>query len=415
MKKSILLLSLCLALTSCFKEGYDLDDLDTTMQVTAETLWLPTSSTGEILLRKFAKAGEVLRYERHDDDPEYFALRVDNHDETGRDGKYAITLKLLNVGDTHMVMEENSCEKLNLDTLPEFLYDDRVVLDLRNPALLMHSENHVPSDIDCELMMRGFDRHNNLLSEYRLGRIHLNAATPGGSIQQHFYISEEPSTIMPAWLSAYTYTEGLNLRQLVKEVPDRIEFRATEVTTSHSDLLTLGHPYEVKLSFGVFAPLEFGEDFHMEYNYDTDSFSDDLEVIDDLEVGNVLIEADVISTLPLDVNTIFEARNAQNERIEGLSIVSVKEVKQGQTTHISLQLLTTQAGDNVMNYLSDDLPEQKLDHFNIHATCDAGQNPSSLLTTDMYIKVENLRIGLQNVRFTLEDDSNNDDEYENEN
>lgn len=414
MKKSILLLSLCLGLTSCFKEGYDLDDLDTTMQVTAETLWLPASSTGEILLRKFVKAGEVLRYEQPAEGLEYFALRVNDKDATGRDGKYAITLKLINVGDTHLEMEENSCEKLNLDTLPEFLYDERVVLDLRNPALLMRAENHVPSDIDCDIVMRGYDRNNILLSEYKLGRIHLNAAhTPDGNVQQ-FYIAEEPSTIMPAWLTAYTYTKGLNLRQLVKQVPDRIEFRAEEVITSHSDMLTLGHPYEVKLNFGVFAPLEFGEQFHMEYNYDTDSFSDDLDVIDDLEVGNVLVEADVISTLPLDVKTIFEARNAQNERIEGLSIVPVHDVKQGQSTHITLQLLTSQAGDNVMNYLSDDLPEQKLDHFNIHATCDAGQNPSRLLTTDMYIKVENLRIGLQNVKFTLEEDDNDNDE-ENEN
>lgn len=402
MKKSLLTLLACLCLTSCFKDGCDFADLDTTMQVTTDTLWTPASSTAEIPLSLIIDAGEVLRRIEGEDGREFYALRVDNNDANHRDGKYTATMKLVNAGNTTLSLEDREAEHISIGSLPEFLRNERTVLDLDNPALLLLSENHLPCDVLAKLRITGYDEHGKMQGEYPLNDCQLKAAPVGGKSVQKMYLADRPMEQLPSWLSGYTYWHTENLNDLVRNTPERIDVTVTEAELTNSDEVTLDQMYNLNLDFGFYAPLRFGPQFHVEYDYKTDSFSDDLDVVEDLEVSNVLVEGDIISTLPLDISFDFEARNAADQPIDGLTLVLIHDVKEGNTNHIRLGLLTAE-GDDVMNYLSDQNPSKKLDHISVHAVCDAGQNEPQLLTTDMSMQVANLRLGVVNLKYTFGD------------
>lgn len=181
-------------------------------------------------------------------------------DVTSATGRFNPSIELNDVGDTE------------IDDLPDFLDDGRVVLDLYNPMILLTLTNDMPLGGTITGQLTSYKDGQTL------GTVSLDASDPiriGANGTTRVCISRQP---------VEGYDQNIvkdDLCDLIRTIPDRINFSTQAQADSETEAtFVFGQEYTVQPSYEVSAPLQFAREAMVVYTDSMDGINGDLEDYD---------------------------------------------------------------------------------------------------------------------------------------
>ncbi|MBR5531643.1 MAG: hypothetical protein IKU63_09115 [Bacteroidaceae bacterium] len=267
--------------------------------------------------------------------------------------------------------------------LPEFLQDDEVRLTVANPTIRLDADlTQVPVIVDF----------GGTLTAYKEGTTPRVVNIPeSGTAELHksqrnllyFFQGEEPFDPNGA-NAADLYRVG-NLSSLLTVVPDRIgvDLSDGKVSVRHNELQTIGfgRSYAANLQYHIYVPFVFEEGLRIVYS---DSITDLHKDLQDYQAKGVVITANILNTIPLDLTATIEPVGIDNKVIESIQ-VSPAVVNAGNAEGV----LTPVEISITLNNPAD---LQKIDRLRFRITASASANDA--LTSQQYIQVQDLRLKL---------------------
>ena len=267
--------------------------------------------------------------------------------------------------------------------IPEFLQDDEVRLTVANPTIRFDADlTQVPVTVDF----------GGTLTAYKEGTTPRVVNIPeSGTAELHksqrnllyFFQGEEPFDPNGA-NAADLYRVG-NLSSLLTVVPDRIgvDLSDGKVSVRHNELQTIGfgRSYAANLQYHIYVPFVFEEGLRIVYS---DSITDLHKDLQDYQAKGVVITANILNTIPLDLTATIEPVGIDEKVIESIQ-VSPAVVNAGSAEGV----LTPVEISITLNNPAD---LQKIDRLRFRITASASANDA--LTSQQYIQVQDLRLKL---------------------
>lgn len=388
MKKGLLcIIALCLMLTSCFEDGYDLRHVDKTLHFGTDTLWTPFNCTGDVMLTGFIYETTTLKYLQIPDGPTYFAISVQDEYLTDRTGVYDFTVKVV-AGSSTMEKGGVVVKSIDMGAMPSFLKEDDVVLDLTDPMVFVTAVNDAPSYLTTHFTIQSYDENGQVLSQCVTDDITLYPK----SKERLCLAQSEPTNWAHRMKGArYVHAEGLPL--LIKKIPHRIQVECADVVGQLEDPGQAGKVFDLKFRFGVFIPFEFGPDFHLVARDSTQSLGFELADYADLQPGEIVVEAKVDNDIALDVDVTGHLLDEAGREIQGLTINKVSVPARHSDYPVVLHL-NAEAPYKLNNFMDGSNGAQKLHHLQAEATLTTGTCPSELITLDSKIRLHHVRVGI---------------------
>lgn len=211
------------------------------------------------------------------------------------------------------------------EDLPDFLKDEEVTLKVKNPTFYVNVEgNDLPLPCDFSGTLRSY------LDGAQTGSVRIPANGEMAAVEKHtntsFYFSQEDTP----W--DYPSVDGgakdyvvENLSSLIEKIPDYIEpdFRNGQIKAQADRLntLELGRYYRGNISYKVLVPFQFNENLVIVYNDSIDDMNDDLR---DYEADGILITADAVNTIPLDLDMEVTPLDLHGNRIDELVVTTTR-------------------------------------------------------------------------------------------
>lgn len=207
------------------------------------------------------------------------------------------------------------------DDLPDFLKDEEVSLKVKNPTFYVRVEgNELP--IPC--LFSGTLK--SYLNGAKKSEVKVPANGEMADVETHalssFYFSQEntPWDYPTIDTGAKDYTVG-NLSSLIEKIPDYIEpdFKNGQIKASTERLSTIdfGKYYRGNIFYKVLVPFQFNENLVIVYNDSIDDMNGDLK---DYEADGLLITADAVNTIPLDLDLEVTPLDVKGNRIDELVV-----------------------------------------------------------------------------------------------
>lgn len=280
---------------------------------------------------------------------------------------------------------------IELNDLPDFLNDPEVKLDLANPAFFVEVNNPLPASAKTSIV---------LTSKYDDGRSPITRTTGDIAIpaNEHvvFCLANNPSkvTAIPA---AYAHLRMIpvtieGLSDLLKELPKQIHVDVADITMQ-IDSMPIPSFYDVKISYNVFTPLEFGEEFKLVYQGTEEGLSDDMEDVDKLDSKGLRLQAVAETNFPLNLTLHVDGLDRNNNSLNGTvidvdSIYIMAHTGPEEMSEQNIMLnIKPMPGHTVSEFL------RKLDKFHYRAVAEANGSEGKL-KDNAYIKLKNIRITL---------------------
>lgn len=205
---------------------------------------------------------------------------------------------------------------VDLGDIPDFLNDDEVEMDLLNPMIVLSVTNPVDMPISLSAIMQGKKGTTSVTgSKVMIGEDH--GKTP-------VIIAPKATTkIAFSRLGMGAPTDAHDIRvedlnNLIRTIPDLIQFDiAAHAVQSVDHTIELGRSYSIDASYDVDLALSFGPDLTIVYKDTMDGWNKDIE---DLEVKQLVISADVENTVPLEMTVLATAVDVNEQPIAGIKI-----------------------------------------------------------------------------------------------
>ncbi len=397
MKKTLLLLTLCLGLTSCYEDGYDMTkDIDMTLKFGNDdsSLSMPISFSKEILLKNVINETAVVKHLTGAEGKEFFALRIQNNSaESGYE--HYINLRALpgnfNYEGDDLKEFIDATKPAHFGKMPDFLNDPEVVLDVDNPVLLLDIQNDSPATLDISFELAALDEHDQpILDEQHqpvkliVNDLHI---LPG---DQHIALAEKEGEILTDY--TYKYVHEDDLHKVIRKIPHGTQISIKKLGGTTTEAFT---DKKLRVNFGIYVPLKFREDLKIIYDYQESSVTDMLKDFEKVDVKTLTLHGEVDSNLPLDLHLDLVPVNAKGEPVEDLEVVGNCDFKPLDTNrHLSLALTPT-GGTKLQDHFGKSDSDRVIKALKLRAVATAGQNPSQLLYTDTYIKINKARLTME--------------------
>lgn len=202
-------------------------------------------------------------------------------------------------------------------SLPDFLKDEEVALDVANPTLRFTSDfSNIPVGVNFS---------GTLTSVYEDASKNCSVTLPEKSFENNkhnvLYYAQTENPYDPSGLPAegtYDKAQVSNLNTLVKKIPEQIKVDLSGNKVKVKDQLytiKLNQEYTADADYSVFVPFEFNKGLSIVYNDSTNSFNDD---IDKYAAEGIRITASAKNAIPLDLNVAIEATDVNGNVIEGI-------------------------------------------------------------------------------------------------
>ena len=211
---------------------------------------------------------------------------------------------------------------IKLGDMPDFLNDPEVVLDLANPVFFVEVDNPLPAEAKTAISLESCytDGTAPVLKQSQEIVIPANANSVL-CIADHFDGIEIPAKY-----------EGLqvvnvpiaNLNELLKKLPDEIKVDVEDISMDIEEM-TIPSQYDVKISYMVYTPLEFGDEFKLVYQGTEEGLADDLEDINKLDTKCIRITATAVTNFPLDLTLSVDLCDKKGNSIKG-ELVKVNDL-----------------------------------------------------------------------------------------
>ena len=204
--------------------------------------------------------------------------------------------------------------RVDLDDLPDFLTDEKVVVDLYNPQIILTADSKLP--------LKGFV-NAKLVAKKNDGTVMKTIALPEFVIENgknKICISRRNEDI-PAGVTQTIIVP--NLSEIINKVPDFIELQI-EARADDANLYTinLGQSYSLTdINYDIQAPLAFGKDARIVYNEFEDGWAEDMPEEIDLEKGAYIEVTGIIeSNVPAFLTISAKAVDVNKKEIDNVTV-----------------------------------------------------------------------------------------------
>ena len=311
---------------------------------------------------------------------------------------------------------------IELNSLPDFLTEDDVKLDLANPQLYLKLDCDIPTEIKLlDLKMEAQKQKGGVSETINIGTIdYTNEYYMDGGVQK-----KKPLMLQLApditkldkpedegWATDNAIEQPIqisNLPNLLKEVPKSISI----YRGNHEDLVVelpdcqdvaVGSTYTVKLDYMVNCPLEFGQDFKISYRGDETGLNLGGD-FNELDVDGIGIEAKITSNIPLNVRLNITPIDKDGIALTGLRIdkylngvlqpsdlvIPAGTTDNPSTAKIGFKIVSPGTG-KISDALKD-TSAQQLDGFKYSAVLEQGVS-NEALSPETYLQLEDMTITL---------------------
>lgn len=207
------------------------------------------------------------------------------------------------------------------ESLPDFLQDEEVEIDVANPTLRFKSNfTHIPVGVDLSA---------TLTSVYKKASDNVTITLPKQSFDNNkdnnVYYYQGTSPYDPEGLpEAYSGKTVSNLGTLIKKLPEQIkvDLKNGQVAVKDKEYtIELGKKYEANTEYKVFVPFEFNKGLTIVYRDSTKSMNDDLK---DYGAKGIHVNGTAQNAIPLDLVVTLEALDVDGRPIPGITFTTAR-------------------------------------------------------------------------------------------
>ena len=377
-------------LTACVDDSYDLDDIDTTLATDID-LAMPLLNTGEIKLVDFLKSSDFIGTAN---------VKVNGKLEeiiyAHASGDFSATIPAAAL-QNGVVQYEAQTPPVIIPSLPDFMKADNVHFDLFNPIIILNiaSEN-LPDGCTA-------------LVDVKISTEQASCTVQGievGQGKKCRYIATQKDDDIPANVLDALYgkpqiihpSAGSVNALFAKKMPDKLQVEVSRVALTGLS----GTPTEdvnIKVAQTLYAPLRVGSTFSLVYEAKESDWEEEFdEDVRKMDVDMVMINADLISNLPVGVSVSVVPIDPSGNRISGLTVLetnapAANAPDQTTSTKVSFTLKSTKQGTTIRDFLNGINGAQQLDGVRVVTKLDAdGNSVGKYITSNAYAKFNNLEL-----------------------
>lgn len=313
-------------------------------------------------------------------------------------------------------------DDIKLDNLPDFLEGDDVTLDLSNPQLYLDIFTDLKTEVSTDIA----------LVPYRHGvpsAAGVTAAlTYDGTQGKHKAFMLAPNTdaldFPEQYMGSNYIREKLNGKEvgnLIRQIPDYIKVTGKNgseritVNLPHCENIVISQPYKVQLSYRVFSPLTFGDDFQIVYR-DTEDGMNLGNDLDDVSVEKVELTGAATSDIPLSLTLVLTPIDKQGREITGLQVlyknggesqfqsngVKIRAGADGSAQDQFAVRVQAASGHSLNEFLHSG--SHQLDGIKYAAFLNDPSSNADALKTTSKVQLKNLKISVTGASYLVEDD-----------
>lgn len=283
-------------------------------------------------------------------------------------------------------------ESINIvSSLPDFLQDDEVRIDIANPTLKFTSDlTQIPVGVNLSAdLISVKEGANGFEKTVALPSLRLEN---GQTNTLYYYQGSAPYDPEADAATVQTASAQVsNLSTLIQQLPDRIDVELSDRRITVQDeeyTIELGRTYSAKAEYKVYAPFEFSEGLTIVYRDSTESVNEDLQ---DYAAEGARITATAENTIPLNLVVYVEARDVDGQPVDGVTF-NTATIAAGNDA--STEPVTTEV--TVDADLANPTDLKKIDSFFFRIEAAAGESTQShKLLSDQYVRLTDVRIRLK--------------------
>lgn len=274
------------------------------------------------------------------------------------------------------------------EELPDFLVGDEVQLRVNDITLRLDADlTQIPASI---LLKNG-----QLIAQRGNTTTPIHIAPEGLTLDRgkkntlYFYQGKQPWDIAPVAADAKR-SHVANFNQLVEQLPDQVQVKLGAGTIKLGEETTtieFGKNYTAAMDYKLFVPFSFNAGMTINYTEMSDEIDLDTNEIS-LTDNQVEVTADVISTIPLDLEATAHPLDQKGDALSGVavSIGKIKAAVDNQPTTTPLRLTLTTNNPHLL---------RELHHIKFAVKASAGADiQSAHLRSDQYLQIRDARIKL---------------------
>ena len=208
------------------------------------------------------------------------------------------------------------------NSLPDFLQDDEVALDVANPTLRFKSDfTNIPVGVKFSGVLTSV--FNDGVTAKR--SVTLPEKSFENNKQNVLYYAQTATPYDPEGLpEVYDKAVVPTLNTLVSKLPEKIDVDLANGKVKVKDQLytiKLNQEYAADAAYSVFVPFEFNNGLSIVYNDSTNSINSDVEKY---AAEGIRISAVAQNAIPLDLNINIEAHGVDGRVINGIVFTPAK-------------------------------------------------------------------------------------------
>lgn len=289
-------------------------------------------------------------------------------------------------------------EPINIsNSLPDFLKDEEVEIDVANPTLRFKSDfTHIPVGVDLS---------GTLTSVYKKASDNVTITLPKQSFDNnknnYVYYYQGTSPYDPEGLpTAYSGKTVSNLGTLIKKLPEQInvDLKNGQVAVKDQEYtIELGKKYAADANYNVFVPFEFNKRLTIVYRDSTKSMNDDLK---DYSADGIRVNGTAQNAIPLDLVVTLEALDVDDTPIPGITFTTARVSAGTGESYLNengeTEWKITETPLEIEASLSDPKSLSKVDKlvFKVNAANEETTQSHKLISTQ-YLRVANIKLRLK--------------------
>ena len=229
-------------------------------------------------------------------------------------------------------------QTFTLPEVPEVFKRDGVVIDLYDPSVTLSVNNPSPLDINVYAHMFAFRGNSETMNMY-FGE---NGQNVPFTVPREFNGNIGFSRRGEGGMIA-----NPSIAQLFRTLPDKLNIRDIRITASNNYIsICPGQTLECSVAYTFKAPLAFGPELAVSFEYDLKELKLDLE---DVGLKSALLSFDVLNTIPLSLDLQAVVVDEEGRQVNDVTISVDGDINAGSLTApsaspISIKLVSKTKG-----------------------------------------------------------------------
>lgn len=283
------------------------------------------------------------------------------------------------------------------ESLPDFLKDEEVEIDVANPTLRFQSDfTNIPVGVDLSGKVTSVYTDVNRNKSITLPKQSFDEKT-----DNVVYYHQGDAPYDPKGLPAtYKSAKVANLGTLIEKLPEQInvDLKNGQVAVKDQEYtIELGKKYAADANYDVFVPFEFNQGLTIVYRDSTKSMNDDLK---DYGAEGIRVNGTAQNAIPLDLLVTLEALDVDGKPIPGITFTTARvSAGSGETTlnaNGETEWKVTETPLEIEANLATPDLLSKVDKlvFKVNAASEETTQSHKLISTQ-YLRVANIKLRLK--------------------